>query len=434
MRALDIIVKKRNGLELSDDEIIFLIKSYTNGEIPDYQMSAFTMAVFFRKLSRKELSVLTTAMLHSGKVLNFSNLLGVPVDKHSTGGVGDKISIPLAPAVAACGVLVPMISGRGLGHTGGTLDKLESIPGFSCRFSSERLKKQIAEIGCCFGAANEEIAPADKKLYELRDVTGTVESIPLISSSIMSKKMAEGIKGLVLDVKYGSGAFMRDPKDAYELAQTMVEIGNSMGTITVARLTSMEQPIGNMVGHTLEIIESIEVLKNNGPADTTALVVELGAEMLVLGNQANNIEAGRSRIKQVLENGQALEKFTAIIKAQGGDINVINNYKLLPQAQKQTPILAQTSGFITEMNTFELGNANVLLGGGRQKTTDTIDTAVGIEMNVRIGDQVKTGQPLCILHSSGLGEKDASTLIQNAIKIDLESISPPPLFGPRITL
>ncbi|MDA0713093.1 MAG: thymidine phosphorylase, partial [bacterium] len=322
MRALDIIIKKRNGLELSDAEINFLINSYTNGEVPDYQMSAFTMAVFFRKLSRKELSALTATMLHSGNVLDFSNLPGVPVDKHSTGGVGDKISIPLAPAVAACGVLVPMISGRGLGHTGGTLDKLESIPGFSCRFSSEKLKKQIAEIGCCFGAANDEIAPADKKLYELRDVTGTVESIPLISSSIMSKKMAEGIKGLVLDVKYGSGAFMRDPKDAYELAQTMVEIGTSMGTTTVARLTSMEQPIGNMIGHTLEIIESIEVLKNNGPADTTALVIELGAEMLVLGNQADNIESGRSRIKQVLENGLALEKFIAVIKAQGGNTNI----------------------------------------------------------------------------------------------------------------
>ena len=282
MRALDVIIKKRNGNILADSEIKFLISEFTKGSIPDYQMAAFAMAVFFKSMSGSELSALTTAMLHSGSIIDLSSIPGVSVDKHSTGGVGDKISIPLAPAVAACGVLVPMISGRGLGHTGGTLDKLESIPGFSANVTIQQFKKQLSDIGCCLGGQTDEIAPADKKLYALRDVTGTVECIPLIASSIMSKKLAEGIQGLILDVKYGSGAFMRDPKDAYLLAQTMVDIGTRMGTQTVARLTCMEQPIGIMAGNSLEICESIDVLKGIGPKDTTELVVELGAEMLLL--------------------------------------------------------------------------------------------------------------------------------------------------------
>ncbi len=433
MRALDVIIKKRNGNILADSEIKFLISEFTKGSIPDYQMAAFAMAVFFKSMSGSELSALTTAMLHSGSIIDLSSIPGVSVDKHSTGGVGDKISIPLAPAVAACGVLVPMISGRGLGHTGGTLDKLESIPGFSTNVTIQQFKKQLSDIGCCLGGQTDEIAPADKKLYALRDVTGTVECIPLIASSIMSKKLAEGIQGLVLDVKYGSGAFMRDPKDAYLLAQTMVDIGTRMGTQTVARLTCMEQPIGIMAGNSLEICESIDVLKGIGPKDTTELVVELGAEMLLLSKKVSNLEDGRAQIQTVLQNGQALQKFIQIGEAQGGDMCIVDDYRLLSHSRFQKPVLASKAGFVNSMDTYMLGTAIAVLGGGREKTADTIDPSVGTEMQTRLGDYVEKGQPLCIVHSSGKNEEQAMNQIQKSFYISTEKTPIPSLLGPRIT-
>ncbi len=434
IRALDVIIKKRNGNILSDSEIQFLISEYNNGNIPDYQMAAFAMAVFFKSMSGAELSALTTAMLHSGSTLDLSSISGVCVDKHSTGGVGDKISIPLAPAVAACGVLVPMISGRGLGHTGGTLDKLESIPGFSCKLSVEQFKKQLAAIGCCLGSQTDEIAPADKKLYALRDVTGTIESIPLIASSIMSKKLSEGIQGLVLDVKFGSGAFMRDPKDAYLLAQTMVDIGARMGTQTVARLTSMEQPIGIMAGNSLEICESIDVLKGIGPKDTNQLVIELGAEMLLLSKKVSNLDDGRAQIQAVLKNGLALQKFIQVGEAQGANMRVVDDYSLLPHAQFKKPVFAPKAGFINSMDTYALGTAIAFLGGGREKSADIIDPGVGIEMCMKLGSYVEENQPLCIVHSSGKNEAQAMKQIEEAFNINAEKIPVPNLFGPRITI
>jgi pyrimidine-nucleoside phosphorylase len=433
IRALDVIIKKRNGNILSDLEIQFLISEFTNGNIPDYQMAAFAMAVFFKSMSGEELSAFTKSMLHSGSTIDLASIAGVAVDKHSTGGVGDKISIPLAPAVAACGVLVPMISGRGLGHTGGTLDKLESIPGFSCNLTVSKFKKQLSAIGCCFGGQTDEIAPADKKLYALRDVTGTIECIPLIASSIMSKKLAEGIKGLVLDVKYGSGAFMRDPKDAYLLAQTMVDIGTRMGTETVARLTCMEQPIGIMAGNSLEICESIDVLKGMGPKDTNKLVIELGAEMLLLSKKVSNLDDGRAQIQAVLRNGLALEKFIQVGEAQGANMRIVDDYSLLPMAPFKKPVLAPQAGFVNFVDTYALGTAIAFLGGGRSKAEDSIDPGVGIEMCTRLGSYVEKNQPLCFVRSSGKNEEQAIRQITKAFIVNAEEISVSNLLGPRIT-
>ena len=433
MRALDILIKKRDGHSLSNDEINFLVESYSKNDVPDYQMSAFTMAVFFNGMSIEELSALTKAMLHSGHLLKWPSLNGTIVDKHSTGGVGDKASLPLAPMMAALGVHVPMISGRGLGHTGGTLDKLQSIPGFKIDLPLQDFQKQVQAIGCALIGQTKELAPADKKLYALRDVTGTVESIPLISSSIMSKKLAEGLDGLVLDVKYGSGAFMRDPKNAYNLAKTMVDIATQMNTKAVARLTSMDQPLGVFIGNSLEIIESTDVLKGNGPRDLVDLVVELGAEMLILSGLESDFQKAKNQAQTVLKNGKALEKWVQIIEAQGGDPRIVENYHLLEKAPTQKPILATESGYVSSMNTYDIGIASTLLGGGRQKTTDVIDPRVGIEMKVRLGDFVHKGDPLCILHSAGTGEEDATLRLNSAFSLGENSITAPSLFGPRIS-
>jgi pyrimidine-nucleoside phosphorylase len=433
MRAVDIIQKKRDGLELSEAEINFLISGYTRGDIVDYQMAAFAMAVFFKSMTGPELGHFTRAMLHSGTTLDLSHLKQVPVDKHSTGGVGDKISIPLAPAAAACGVTVPMISGRGLGHTGGTLDKLECIPGFNVSLPLSQVLPQLQKIGCVLAGQTGEVAPADKKLYALRDVTATVDCIPLIASSIMSKKLAEGIHGLVLDVKWGSGAMLRDLAEATKLAKQMVEIGTHTGTHTVARLTNMDQPIGTMVGNSLEIIESLDVLEGKGPADTVELVVEFGAEMLVLGRVSANLEDGRRRIREVLANGKAMEKFAQVVEAQGGDVRVIENRALLGKAKSQIPFKATKSGYLQAIDTRSIGIAAMQLGAGRQKVTDNVDPVVGLEVNIRLGDQVKEGQTLFVLHSNGRGEDVARMLLAEAVHIGDEKPEATVMFGARIT-
>lgn len=433
MRAVDIIQKKRDGLSLSQSEIQGLIKGYTNGDIPDYQMSSFAMAVFFRGMNKDELGHFTKAMLHSGKVFDLSYLRTYAVDKHSTGGIGDKISIPLAPAVAACGLLVPMISGRGLGHTGGTLDKLESIPGFNVSLSSEQFLKQLDQIGCSLIGQTSEVAPADKKLYALRDVTATVECIPLIASSIMSKKLAEGVNGLVLDVKYGSGAFLVDIKESTKLAKTMVDIGTQMGTEVVARLTNMDQPIGVMAGNALEILESLDVLEGKGPKDTIELVVEFGAEMLLMGKVCANLAQGRSKITEVLKNGRALEKFAQIIEAQGGNAKVINDRSLLGRANKQVELKSKQTGYLKSIDARSVGIATMLLGGGRLKVSDKVDPLVGVETHVRIGDKIDTNQTLFVLHSNEKGEREAIELLEQALIICDDPPTRPNLFGDRIT-
>ncbi len=433
MRASDLIQKKRDGKPLTAQGINSFIKGYTAGDIPDYQASAFAMAIFFQGMENEEIANLTQAMLHSGKILDFSYLDGPVIDKHSTGGVGDKSSIPLAPAVAACGIFVPMISGRGLGHTGGTLDKLETIPGFNTQIPIQDFKKLVESIGCCLIGQTKEIAPADKKLYALRDVTATTECLPLIISSIMSKKLAEGIDGLFLDVKYGSGAFFPDHDDAEKLALNMVDIGRIMGKKMTARLSDMSQPLGQMVGNALEIEESLDILNGEGPADLKEHVLELGGEMLLLGEKVKTIKKGRALIKEVLQNGKALQKFAEIIKAQGGNSNIVSDKTLLPKSNKKTDFVAKKFGYLKSIDTKKVGISSMLLGGGRQKVTDKIDPRVGLKMHVRIGDKIQKDQPLCTLY---LGEKDQSqafSLLEKSFIFSDEIIQKPKLFSTRIT-
>jgi pyrimidine-nucleoside phosphorylase len=407
MRAYELIQRKRDGGRLTAGEIRDLIAAYTAGDIPDYQVAALLMAVFFRGLDAGELSAWTSAMLHSGEVLDLSDVPGVKVDKHSTGGVGDKISLPLAPLVAACGVPVPMISGRGLGHTGGTLDKLESIPGFRVDLPPERFRRQVAELGCCLIGQTASIAPADKKLYALRDATATVESIPLICSSILSKKLAEGIDALVLDVKVGKGAFMKTREDARLLAKTMVGLGEAMGKRVVALLTAMDDPLGVTIGNALEVRESLDVLRGGGPADVVELTVRLGAEMLVLGGVAADLAEGQLRIGKAIADGSGLERFRRIVEAQGGDPRVVDDPSLLPRAPRLLEVPAPRDGFVAAIDAAELGHAAVVLGAGRAKKEDTVDPAVGFELLRRVGDPVRAGDPLVRIHAPLAGPVEA---------------------------
>jgi pyrimidine-nucleoside phosphorylase len=432
MRAYDLIKKKRDGQALSKDEVRALIAGYTSGEIADYQMAAFAMAVFFRGMEGPELSAFTEAMLHSGEVVDLSHVPGVKVDKHSTGGVGDKISLPLAPAVAACGVPVPMVSGRGLGHTGGTLDKLESIPGFRVDLSTEDYRRLVHEVGCCLIGQTAQVAPADKKLYALRDVTATVDCVPLIASSILSKKLAEGIDGLVLDVKFGSGAFMKATSDAELLARTMVDIGARMGKRVVARLTNMDQPLGVMVGNALEVQESIDVLEGKGPADVRALTVELGAEMLVLGKVAADLAEARARIGKSLDDGSAKEKMREIIIAQHGDARVLDDRARLPSTRDRAEVLASCSGVVHAIDAEAIGIASMLLGGGRARSDDAVDPRVGVEVHVRLGERVEAGQPLFVLHTAERGVEEATLRLAASLRIDDAPLAAPALFGARI--
>jgi pyrimidine-nucleoside phosphorylase len=401
MRAVDLIRKKRDSGEHSREEIDFLVSGYTRGEvpkIPDYQMAAWLMAVWLRGLSSAETAALTEAMLHSGEVLNLSDLPGRKVDKHSTGGVGDKTSLILAPIVAAGGLIVPMISGRGLGHTGGTLDKLESIPGFNVNLSLEQFRHVLRECGMGLIGQTAEIAPADKKIYALRDATGTVESIGLICASIMSKKLAEGIDALVLDVKTGSGAFMKREEDAVRLAEIMVDTGKRMGKKVVALITDMDQPLGRAAGHSAEIIECIDVLNGRGPADLRDLSVELSAWMFYLGERTKSVDEGRRLAETMIATGQAREKFKQGIRLQGGDERVIDEPQRLPKARSRTYVASASDGYISGTNCEQLGVALAMLGGGREKKEDAIDPGVALEFHKRVGDPVKKGEPLATIH------------------------------------
>jgi len=406
MRAVDLIRKKRDSGEHSREEINFLISGYTRGEIPDYQMSAWLMAAWIRGLNSAERAALTEAMLYSGEVVDLSDLPGKKVDKHSTGGVGDKTSLILAPIVAAGGINVPMISGRGLGHTGGTLDKLESIPGFNTSLSLQEFRRVLKECGMALIGQTAEIAPADKKIYALRDATSTVENIGLICASIMSKKLAEGIDALVLDVKTGSGAFMQKEEDSVMLAEVMVDTAKRMGKKAVALITDMDQPLGKLAGHSNEVIESIEVLKGRGPKDLRDLSLELSAWMFFLGERTASLDEGRRLAETMVASGQALEKFRQGITLQGGDPRVIDDYGVLPAASHKLDVVASTSGYVAATNCMEFGIALAMLGGGRETKEDKIDHGVGLEFHKRIGDRVEKGEPLVTIHYNSAAKLD----------------------------
>ncbi|MBS4016248.1 MAG: thymidine phosphorylase [Candidatus Latescibacteria bacterium] len=425
MTAYEIILKKRSGQELLNQEIEFLIDRYTKDKIPDYQIAAFLMAVYFQGMSFTETTALTEAMMRSGKIFNLAQIKQPKIDKHSTGGVGDKVSLILAPIIACLNITVPMVSGRGLGHTGGTLDKLESIPGFRTNLSEKEFVDTLKKIGVAMMGQTKTLAPADKKLYALRDVTATVDSIPLIAASIMSKKMAAGIDGLVLDVKTGTGAFMRDIKNAKELAKVMIEIGKRMGKKVVALITNMEQPLGNMVGNSLEIIESIEALKGNGPADLIQVTFALAEEMLVMSTRGKKQEA-RRKIEQVIKSGQALEKLRALIKAQAGNDKVIDNYKLLPQAKYRVKITSPKQGYIQKLDAMKIGLLSVQLGCGRTTMDDRIDKSAGFIFKKKIGDFVHKGDELVtILGNDPKKVRCVKENILAACKIGSKRIKPP---------
>ena len=397
-RAIDVIRKKRDGVELSRGEIEGLVSAYTDGTIPDYQVSAWLMAVVLKGMTRPETAALTDAMLHSGEILDLSSLPAKKVDKHSTGGVGDKTSLVLAPLAAAAGLAVPMISGRGLGHTGGTLDKLEAIPGFNVNLSVAEFRRVLEKCGCAMIGQTAEIAPADRKLYALRDVTGTVESPYLICASIMSKKLAEGIDALVLDVKTGSGAFMKSERDAAFLAELMAETGERMGTKVVALITDMDQPLGNKIGNALEVVEVVEVLRDGGPADLRELCLELAAWMLHLGGLTKTVAEGKQRSAELISSGKALEKFRQMVELQGGDVRVIDDSNRLPQAKHTLQVSSAKAGYVTSMQCEQIGIACVILGGGRERKEDSVDPAVGIVLHKKVGDRVAAGEPLATIY------------------------------------
>lgn len=417
MRMVDVIDTKRNGGELTTEQIEFFINGYTKGDIPDYQVSALLMAIYLKGMTKQETATMTMTMLHSGDQLDLSEIPGVKVDKHSTGGVGDKTSIPLAPLVASVGIPVPMISGRGLGHTGGTLDKLEAIPGLKVEISEASFKQQLRDVGCAIVGATGNIAPADKKIYALRDVTDTVDSIPLIAGSIMSKKIASGTDALVLDVKTGSGAFMKTEADSVALAKELVGIGKSVGMNAMAVISDMNQPLGNAIGNALEIEESIALLKGNGPADLLDLVLTIGSQMVVMANKATDLDAARKMLQQHIDDGSALTKFKEMIIAQGGDGRVIENPTMMPQATYQMPILAARDGVITKMKADEMGIAAMMLGGGRQKKDDQLDYAVGLTLSKKVGDEVHQGDTILTIHSNREDVGDVQQLIEANISI-----------------
>ena len=419
MLVTDLIRRKRDGAELQRSEIEFLINGYTRDAIPDYQISAWLMAVLLRGMTRAELAALTESMLNSGEVLSFPELPAAKVDKHSTGGVGDKTSLVIAPIVAAAGLYVPMISGRGLGHTGGTLDKLESIPGFNVNLSVADFRRVLAQCGAGLIGQTKEIAPADKKIYALRDVTGTVESPYLICASIMSKKLAEGIDALVLDVKTGSGAFMKSEEDAVFLAELMVETGQRLGKRMTALITDMEQPLGHAVGNALEVAECIDVLNGKGPDDLRELCLILSAWMFLLGKRVQSIDEGRELAEQIVSSGKAREKFREMIRLQGGNSAVIDDPGLLPQAQHTAEIKSPADGYVSGFMTEQIGIAGVLLGGGRAKKEDSVDPAVGIIIHKKIGDKVSAGEPLCTIHyNSAERLEQAQPLIFKSYRIE----------------
>jgi pyrimidine-nucleoside phosphorylase len=417
MRMYDIIVKKRDNHELTPEEINFFIREYASGSIPDYQVSALLMAIFFNGLTPRETADLTIAMVESGEVVDLSSIPGIKVDKHSTGGVGDKTTLVLAPLVAAAGVPVAKMSGRGLGHTGGTIDKLESIPGFNVSLPPQSFLKQVKDIKVAVAAQTGELAPADKKLYALRDVTGTVDSIPLIASSVMSKKIASGANAIVLDVKFGSGAFMKSLEKARILARTMVETGKATGRETIAMITNMDQPLGNAVGNALEMNEAINTLKGEGPRDLVELCLELGSHMLVAGKITASRAEARKELQRLLTGGKALEKFEQMISFQGGDTAVLSEPEKLPQAREIYRVTSPVSGYISAINAEQVGRAAMLLGAGRESKEDSIDPAVGIVVTKKVGDKVQKDETIAILHFNNEAKlEEAKQLLTTAYR------------------
>lgn len=424
MRMVDIIDTKRNGGTLSDEQLQFFVDGVVDGTIPDYQISALLMAIYFQKMTKEEQTSLTMKMMASGQRLDLSRIPGIKVDKHSTGGVGDKVSLPLAALVAATGIPVPMISGRGLGHTGGTLDKLEAIPGFRVELTEDEFIDQVAREKLAIVGATGEVAPADKKIYGLRDVTDTVDSIPLIASSIMSKKIASGTDALVIDVKTGAGAFMKTLDQSRALAKALVDIGKQAGLKCMAVISDMNQPLGNKIGNSLEIEESIDVLKGKGPYDLTELVLTLGSYMVVMGDKAATPAQGRQLLEQAIADGSALERFRAMIKAQGGNPAVVDDYQLMPQAKYQIPFKADRSGILTKLSADEVGTASMLLGGGRQKADDQLDYSVGIELHHKLGDSVQAGDTLLTIYSNQAEVPAVEQLLRKSITISDEGQVP----------
>lgn len=424
MRMVDLIIKKQEGKELTKEEIRFLIEGYTDGSVPDYQMSAFAMAVYFQDMTDRERVEFTMAIAESGDQIDLSEIDGIKVDKHSTGGVGDTTTLVLAPLVASLGVPVAKMSGRGLGHTGGTLDKLESIPGFKIEISEEDFielvnKNKVAVIG-----QSGDLCPADKKLYALRDVTGTVNSLPLIAGSIMSKKIAAGADAIVLDVKVGAGAFMKSIEDAEELAHAMVAIGNLAGRNTMAIISDMSQPLGYAVGNTLEIEEAIETLKGQGPADLEELCLELGAQMVYLGEKATSLEEARELLKEKLHNGEALEKFKEFIAAQHGNPEVVNDYSLMPQAKDKKEVYAEESGYVAEINADAIGVAAMSLGAGRATKESEIDLSAGLMLHKKVGEKVAKGDLLVTLYANDKDFSEAESLVHQAYKFSSTAVEP----------
>ncbi|RZT22491.1 pyrimidine-nucleoside phosphorylase [Fictibacillus sp. BK138] len=432
MRMVDLIQKKRDGKELTKAEIDHIIQNYTKGEIPDYQMSAFAMAVYFNDMTTEERANFTMAMVESGDQIDLSAIEGIKVDKHSTGGVGDTTTLVLAPLVAALGVPVAKMSGRGLGHTGGTIDKLEAVPGFHVEIDNEQFielvnKNKLAVIG-----QSGNLTPADKKLYGLRDVTATVNSIPLIASSIMSKKIAAGADAIVLDVKTGAGAFMKTPEDAEELANAMVKIGNAVGRNTMAVISDMSQPLGLAIGNALEIKEAIDTLNGKGPKDLEELCLTLGSHMVYLAKKANSLEEAREMLKDAISSGKALETLKVFLKAQGGDDSVVDNPENLPQAAHTFELTADEEGYVSEIIADEIGTAAMILGAGRATKESVIDLAVGLMLNKKVGDQVSKGDSLVTIYSNTENVEDVKNRIRSAYTISKTAVDAPPLIYKEI--
>lgn len=423
MRMYDVIEKKRDGFELTEAEINFFIREYTQGTIPDYQASALLMAIYFQGMTVEESAALTMAMVHSGEVVDLSTIQGIKVDKHSTGGVGDTTTLILAPLVASAGVFVPKMSGRGLGHTGGTIDKLESIKGFHVEITNDQFVELVNKNHLAVIGQSDKLAPADKLLYSLRDVTATVNSIPLIAASIMSKKIASGADAIVLDVKVGAGAFMKTKEAAKQLAESMVAIGTNVGKKTVAIISSMEQPLGNAIGNALEIEEAIVTLQGKGPKDLTELSLELGSHMVFLAKQANTLTEARELLENNLHNGKAMEMFKTFITAQGGDSGILEDSSLLPQAKYQIPVTARQTGYISELIADEIGKAAMMLGAGRQTKDSVIDLSVGIILHKKLGDAVQAGDIICTIHANESSIDHVIEKLTKSILISNEKVS-----------
>ena len=424
MRMIDIIEKKRDGHALTEEEIEFFINGYTKGDIPDYQASSLAMAIFFQDMNQEERAAMTMAMVNSGDKIDLSQIQGVKVDKHSTGGVGDTTTLVLAPLVASLGVPVAKMSGRGLGHTGGTIDKLESVNGFNVEISEQEFIKLVNENKVAVIGQSGNLTPADKKLYALRDVTGSVNSISLIASSIMSKKIAAGADAIVLDVKTGSGAFMKTLEEAEALAHAMVSIGNNVGRNTMAIISDMSQPLGRAIGNALELKEAIETLKGQGPKDLTELVLTLGSQMVVLAQKAQSLEEARQMLEEAIQSGKALEKFKTFISHQGGDSSIVDNPDKLPHARYQIPFQAKKDGVITKMIANEIGVASMMLGAGRQTKEDKIDLGVGIVLNKKVGDSVKQGDNILTIHSNKENVNEILDKLDESITIEEKGETP----------